>query len=150
MSFGQTGTPLDAVPVPGASFHCSQRATHSSSHSSVPALFPSPHWIKYSIYFINYRRNHYHQTLKKEKDFSKINNYAQLKITKRDMSLWNGNCLFTSLDTLVFKDSFGSFQLRQLIVYHIKDNKDLYTVDIEGDFDDYIQNIKNNCGWVVW
>ena len=54
----------------------------------------------------------------------------------------NGNCLFASLDKLVFKDSFGSFQLRQLTVDHIKDNKDLYADDIEGDFDDYIQSMK--------
>ena len=31
-----------------------------------------------------------------------------------------------------------------MIVDHIKDNKDLYAGDIEGDFDDYIQNMKNN------
>ena len=31
-----------------------------------------------------------------------------------------------------------------MIVDHIKDNKDLYADDIEGDFDDYIQNMKNN------
>ena len=57
----------------------------------------------------------------------------------------NGKCLFASLLKLVFNDSFGSFQFRQLIVDHIKDNKDPYTDDIEGDFDDYIQNIKNNA-----
>ena len=56
----------------------------------------------------------------------------------------NGNCLFASLNKLVFNDSFGSFQLRQLIVDHIKENKDLYADDIEGDFDYYIQNMKNN------
>ena len=38
----------------------------------------------------------------------------------------NGNCLLASLGKLVFNDSFGSFQLRQLIVDNIKDNKDLY------------------------
>ena len=52
--FFQTGTPLDAVPVPGASFQRSLRATHSSSHSSPLCNNPSPHWIIYSIYFINY------------------------------------------------------------------------------------------------
>ena len=56
----------------------------------------------------------------------------------------NGNFLFASLDKLVFNDSFGSFQLRQLIVDHIKNSKDLYADDIEDDFDDYIQNMKNN------
>ena len=55
-----------------------------------------------------------------------------------------GNYLFASLDKLVFNDSFGSFQLRQLIVDHIKDFKDPYTDDNEDDFDDYIQNMKNN------
>ena len=34
-----------------------------------------------------------------------------------------------------------------MIVDHIKDNKDLYADDIEGDFDDYIQNMKNNGEW---
>ena len=58
-----------------------------------------------------------------------------------------GNCLLASLDKLAFNNSFGSFQLRQLIVDHIKDNKDLYVYDIEGDFDDYIQNMKNNGKW---
>ena len=53
--------------------------------------------------------------------------------------------LFASLDKLVLNDSFLSFQLRKLIVDHIKDNKDPYTEDIEGDFDDYIQNLKNNA-----
>ena len=57
---------------------------------------------------------------------------------------WDGNCLFVSLEKLIFNNNFRSFQLRQLIVDHIKDNKDLYTDDIEGDFDDYIQNMKNN------
>ena len=32
-----------------------------------------------------------------------------------------------------------------MIVDHIKDNKDPYTEDIEGDLDDYIQNMKNNA-----
>ena len=55
--------------------------------------------------------------------------------------------LICSLDKLIFNDSFGSFQLRQLIVDYIKDNKDLYADYIEGDFDDYIQNMKNNEEW---
>ena len=59
----------------------------------------------------------------------------------------NGNCLFSSLDKLVFNYSFGSFQLRQFIVDHIQDNKELYADDIEGDFDEYIQNMKNNGEW---
>ena len=59
----------------------------------------------------------------------------------------NRNCLFASLDKLVFNDSFGSFQLRKLIVDHIKDNKELYDDNIKGDFDGYIQNMKNNGEW---
>ena len=34
-----------------------------------------------------------------------------------------------------------------MIVDYIKDIKDLYADDIEGDFDDYIQNMKNNREW---
>ena len=33
-------------------------------------------------------------------------------------------------------------------VDHIKDNKDLYANDIEENFDEYIQNMKNNDEWV--
>ena len=51
LSFPLTGTPLDAVPVPGAILTRSPRATHSSSP---PVRRPFPHPIKYSIYFINY------------------------------------------------------------------------------------------------
>ena len=57
---------------------------------------------------------------------------------KKGHVLGNGNCLFASLDKLVFNDSFGSFSLRQLIVDHISDNKELYADDVEGDFDQYI------------
>ena len=63
------------------------------------------------------------------------------------MYLGNRNSLFASLDNLVFKDSFGLFQLRQLVIDHIKNNKDLNAYDIEGDSDDYIQNMKNNGKW---
>ena len=38
----------------------------------------------------------------------------------------NGNCLFSSLDMIVFDGSFGSYALRQLIADHINDNKDVY------------------------
>ena len=34
-----------------------------------------------------------------------------------------------------------------MIVDHIKDNKDRYEDKIEGDFDDFIQNMKNNGEW---
>ena len=61
-----------------------------------------------------------------EKTSLNINNHSQLKNYKKGHVLGNGNCLFASLHKLVFNDSFGSFQLRQLIVDNIKDNKDLY------------------------
>ena len=54
-----------------------------------------------------------------EKVTLNINNYFQLKIYKKGHVLRNGKCLFTSLDKLVFNDSFWSLQLRQLIVDHI-------------------------------
>ena len=57
----------------------------------------------------------------------------------------NGNCLFASLDKLVFNESFVRSNLDKIIVDHIKDNKDPYTDDIEGDFDDCIQNMKNKA-----
>ena len=84
-----------------------------------------------------------------EKASLNLNNNSQLKNYKKGHVLGNGNCLFASLDKLVFNDSFGSFQLRQLIVDHIKDNKELYADNIEGDFDDNIQNMKNDGEWVV-
>ena len=65
-----------------------------------------------------------------EKGSLNIDNYSQLKNYKKGHVLRNRNCLFASLDKLVFNDSFGSFQLRQLIVDHIKDNKELYADDI--------------------
>ena len=40
----------------------------------------------------------------------------------------NRNCLFAFLDKLAFNDSFGSFQLRQSIVYHIKDTTEISKV----------------------
>ena len=55
--------------------------------------------------------------------YSNINNYSQLKIYKKGHVLGNRNCLFASLDKLAFYDSFGSFQLRQLIVDHKKITK---------------------------
>ena len=59
----------------------------------------------------------------------------------------NRNFLFACLYKLAFNDSFGLFQLRQLIVDHIKHKKDLYAEDIEDDFDDYIQKMKYNGEW---
>ena len=65
-----------------------------------------------------------------EKGSLNIDNYSQLTNYKKGHVLRNGDCLFASLDKLVFNDIFGSFQLRQLTVNHIKDNKDLYADDI--------------------
>ena len=47
----------------------------------------------------------------------------------------------------MFNYSFGSFSLRQLIVDHISDNKELYADDVEGDFDQYIKKMRNNGEW---
>ena len=82
-----------------------------------------------------------------EKASLNSNNNSQLKNYKKGHVLGNGNCLFVSQGKLVFNNSFGYFQLRQLIVHHIKDSKELYADDIEGDFDDYIQNMENNEEW---
>ena len=54
LPFAQTGTLLDAVPVPGAILTRSLRATYPDSTEDQSFLHPSPYWIKYSIYFINY------------------------------------------------------------------------------------------------
>ena len=67
-------------------------------------------------------------------------------IIKRHV-LENGNYLFASLDKLVLNDSFGLFLLRQLIVDHISDNKELYADDVEGDSDQYIKKKRNNGEW---
>ena len=47
----------------------------------------------------------------------------------------------------MFNDSFGSFSLKQLIVNHISDNKELYADEVEGDFDQYIKKMRNNYEW---
>ena len=44
-----------------------------------------------------------------EKASLNIINYSQLKNYKKEHVLRNGNCLFASLDKLVFNDNFGSF-----------------------------------------
>ena len=38
----------------------------------------------------------------------------------------NENCLFSSLDMLVFDGSFGSYILRQLVADHFNNKKDVY------------------------
>ena len=50
----------------------------------------------------------------------------------------NGNCLFSSLDIIVFDGSFDSYALRQLIA-NFNDNKDVYIDHIEGDFSKYVE-----------
>ena len=57
----------------------------------------------------------------------------------------NGNCLFSSLDMIVFDGSFGSYALRQLIA-NFNDNKDVYIDHIERDFIKYVEKIRKN--WV--
>ena len=84
-----------------------------------------------------------------EKAYLNINNNYQLKFYKKVHVLGNEDCLFASLDKLVFNDSFGFFQLRQLIVDHIKDHKELYADNIEGDFDDYYRTWKITENGVV-
>ena len=50
----------------------------------------------------------------------------------------NGNCLFSSLDMLVFNGYFGLYAQRQLIA-NFNDNKDVYIDHIEGDFSKYVE-----------
>ena len=82
-----------------------------------------------------------------EKASTNIKINMPLNDYKKGNVLGNGNCLFTSLDKLEFNDSLGSFSLRQLIVDHISDNKELYVDDVEGDFDQYIKKMRNNGEW---
>ena len=51
------------------------------------------------------------------------------------------NYLFSSLDMIVFDETFGSYALRQLIVDHINYNKDVYIDHIEGDFSKYVEKL---------
>ena len=57
---------------------------------------------------------------------------------------WDGNCIFSSLDMLIFEGSFGLYARKQLIVDHINDNKDAYIDYIEGDFSKYVEEIRKN------
>ena len=83
-----------------------------------------------------------------EKASTNIKINMQLNDYKKGHVLGNENCLFASLDQLVFNDNFGSFSLRQLIVNHISDNKELCADDVEGDFDQYKENEKQ--WWMGW
>ena len=58
----------------------------------------------------------------------------------------NGNCLFSSLDMLVFDGSFGSYAQRQLVDDHINYNKGVYIDHIEGNFSKYVEKVRKN--WV--
>ena len=51
----------------------------------------------------------------------------------------NENCLFSSLDMLIFNGYFGLYTQRQLIADHINYNKDVYIDHIEGDFSKYTE-----------
>ena len=53
----------------------------------------------------------------------------------------NENCIFSSLDMIVFDGSFGSHTLRQLIADHINHNKDLFIDHIGGDFSKYVEKL---------
>ena len=64
---------------------------------------------------------------------------SELQIYKKVHVPENGNCLFSSLDMIVFDESFGSYALRQLIADHINDNKDVYINHIEKDFSKYVE-----------
>ena len=58
----------------------------------------------------------------------------------------NGNCLFSSLDMIVFDGYYGSYAQRQLVADHIDYNKDVYIDNIEGDFSKYVEKIRKN--WI--
>ena len=75
----------------------------------------------------------------KPKYSSELQGYQKVHVPE------NGNCLFSSLDMIVFDGSFGSYALRQLIA-NFNDNKDVYIDHIEGDFSKYVEKIRKN--WV--
>ena len=47
----------------------------------------------------------------------------------------------------MFGGTFGAFSLRQLIVDHINNNKEMYKDEVERDFEQYIINMKKNDEW---
>ena len=63
----------------------------------------------------------------KRKNSSELQRYQKMHVPG------NENCLFSSLDMIVFDGSFGSYALRQLIA-NFNDNKDVYIDHIERDF----------------
>ena len=81
----------------------------------------------------------------KEIKNSKPKNSSELQRYQKMHVPGNGNCLFSSLDMIVFDGSFGSYALRQLIA-NFNDNKDVYIDHIERDFIKYVEKIRKN--WV--
>ena len=69
----------------------------------------------------------------KSKYSSELRGYQNVHVSE------NGNCLFSSLDMIVFDRSFGSYAIKQLIANHINDNKDVYIDQYEGDFSKYVE-----------
>ena len=53
----------------------------------------------------------------------------------------NGNCLFSSLDMIVFDGYFCSYAQRKLIADHINYNKDGYIDNIKEDSSKYVKKI---------
>ena len=68
----------------------------------------------------------------KPKYRSELQRYQKVQVPE------NGNCLFSSLDMIVFDGSFGSYALRQLIA-NFNYKKDVYIDNIEGDFSEYVE-----------
>ena len=87
------------------------------------------------------------ESLSRENKNSKLKFSSELQGYKKVHIPGNGNCLFSSLDMIVFDGSFGSYALRQLIADHINDNKDVYIDHIEGDFSKYVEKIRKNGEW---
>ena len=76
----------------------------------------------------------------KPKYSSKLQRYQKVHVPE------NGNCLFLSLDMLLFNEYFGTYAQWQLVADHINYNKDVYINHIEGDFSKYVEKIRKN--WV--
>ena len=75
----------------------------------------------------------------KPKYSSELQRYQKVHVPE------NVNCLFSSLDMIVFDGSFGSYALRQLIA-NFNDKKDVYIDHIKGNFSKYVEKIRKN--WV--
>ena len=66
------------------------------------------------------------ESLSRENKNSKPKYSSELHGYKKVQVPGNENCLFSSLNMIVFDGSFGSYALKQLIADHINDNKDEY------------------------